>query len=405
MGRKPLEGIRVVELADYVSGPVCCRLLADMGAEVIKIERPGGNVWRVTGQTYVADRFTMEENPVYDIYNTGKKHIVLNLKKPEGMAICKKLLSEADVFVTNNRVAALKRMGLFYDDLKEEFPRLVYAIGLGYGEKGPMANEPAYDQTAFWARSGFLMDMAPTDGYYMPVYPPASMGDTFTGTTLMGEICAALLNRERTGKGDYVRASLYHNAIFAMGTMQIWAQRPFGAIFPRTREENGLVSGYYRCKDGKYVFLSAGYAEHIVPRVLALVGKGELNEDPIFATAEARKANRKALNDIVCEAFPQKDQAEWLALAKEHDVPLSPMNHFADIAEDEQAWANHYVEQVQFANGHTDVMPASPIEMDSVGELKTIPSPAIGENTAEVLLRLGYSEQEICILRQAGVIN
>lgn len=282
---------------------------------------------------------------------------------------------------------------------------MVYAIGLGYGEKGPMANEPAYDQTAFWARSGFLMDMAPADGHYMPVYPPASMGDTFTGTTLMGEICAALLNRERTGKGDYVRASLYHNAIFAMGTMQIWAQRPFGATFPRTREENGLVSGYYRCKDGKYVFLSAGYADHIVPRVLSLVGKEALNEDPLFATAEARKLNRKALNDIVCEAFPQKDQAEWLALAKEHDVPLSPMHHFADVSEDEQAWANGYLEHVQFKNGHTDIMPASPIEMDSVGELKTVPAPMPGANTAQVLRQFGYSEQEISQLCEAGAIN
>ncbi len=153
--KKPLSGIKVLELADYVSAPVCCRLLADLGAEVIKIERNTGNVWRVTGKNYVPTRFTDEENPVYDIYNTGKKHITLDLKTEEGMKICKELLATSDVFVTNNRLAALKRLGLSYEDIKDEFPRLIYAIGLGYGEKGPSAEDPAYDQTAFGLETGF----------------------------------------------------------------------------------------------------------------------------------------------------------------------------------------------------------------------------------------------------------
>ena len=402
---KPLDGIKVIELADYVSAPVCCRLLADLGAEVIKIEREEGNVWRVTGKSYVPSRFCDEENPVYDIYNTGKKHIVLNLKSKEGMAICKKMLASADVFVTNNRVAALKRMGLSYEDLKDEFPRLIYAIGLGYGEKGPNANDPAYDQSAFWARNGFLLDMGATDGHYMPVLPPSSMGDTVTGITLMGEICAALLHRANTGEGQCVRSSLFHNGIFSMGTMQIWSQRPFGTTFPKSRAESGMPNGYYKCKDGKYIFIAAGYAPKLVPAVLEMIGHPELLHDERFATIEARWKNKEEFYRIISEALLEKDAAEWLEMGKQNDIPMSPMNHFADISEDEQAWANNYVQHVNYSNGHTDVIASSPIEMDSVGELTTVPSHHIGEDTEEVLKSFGYTDEEILAFREAKAIN
>mgnify|MGYP003325234163 CR=1 FL=1 len=233
---KPLEGLKVIELADYVSAPVCARILADMGAEGIKIERVGGNTWRGEGPKCCPTRFCETENPVFDIYNTGKKCIVLDLKTQEGLDICKKLLASADIFVTNNRIKALQRMGLDYDSIKSEFPKLIYAIGLGYGEKGPDADTPAFDHTAFWARTGFLLDCGCDCENYMPVLPPGAMGDTFTGMTLVSEILAALLNRSKTGKGDYVKSSLFHNGIFANGEMQIITQRPFGdTTYPKTR--------------------------------------------------------------------------------------------------------------------------------------------------------------------------
>ena len=168
---KPLSGIKVVELADYVSAPVCARVLADMGADVIKIERHSGNAWRENGKTSCPWKFSDAVNPGFDINNTGKRHIVLNLKTAEGMAVCHQLLETADVFVTNMRVQALKRLGLDYPSIKDKYPKLIYAIGLGYGEKGPDANNPAFDHTAFWARCGFLLDMAPMSDDYHPVFP------------------------------------------------------------------------------------------------------------------------------------------------------------------------------------------------------------------------------------------
>ena len=405
MMEKPLSGIKIVELADYVSAPVCARLLADMGAEVIKIERSTGNVWRETGKTSCSWKFTDAENPGYDINNTGKKHIVLNLKTAEGLNACHKLLESADVFVTNMRVQALKRLGLDYESVKDKYPRLIYAIGLGYGEKGPDANNPAFDHTAFWARTGFLLDTAPLSDNYRPVFPPSSVGDNFTGMTLACEVCAALFNRIKTGKGDYVRSSLFHNGIFAMGAMQIATQGPNGSVFPRTREQHGCAHGDFLCKDGRYVYIAAGYAEKLIAKVFAIIGREDLIEDPRFNSADARTENAEEMYVIIKDAMLQRSSDEWLAFAREVDIPMVKMQHFSEVSEDEQALANGYVQDVVYPSGVSFKIASSPIEMDSIGPLQTEPTRAIGADTQEVLKSCGYTDQELTQLRAAGIIN
>ena len=402
---KPLSGIRVVELADYVSAPVCARILADMGAEVIKIERETGNAWRATGKASCPWKFTDEENPGYDINNTGKKHIVLNLKTAQGLEACHKLLEKADVFVTNMRVQALKRLGLDYESVKDKYPQLIYAIGLGYGEKGPDANNPAFDHTAFWARTGFLLDMAPLTDDYHPVFPPSSVGDNFTGITLASEVCAALFNRVKTGKGDYVRSSLFHNGIFAMGAMQIATQGENGSVFPRTRQLHGVAYGDYKCKDGRYVYIAAGYAEKLIAKVFSIIGRSDLIDDPKFNSAAARVKNANEMYDIIKNAMLQRTSEEWLDFAREADIPMVRMQHFSEVSEDEQALANGYIQDVTYPSGVTYKIASSPIEMDSIGELHTQPTKAIGEDTEAVLKDCGYTDEQLHELRAAGVIN
>lgn len=398
---KPLSGIKVLELSTFVAAPVCARLLADLGADVIKVERPEGDGWRVTGKSYIPARFSDQENPVFDIYNSGKKHIALNLKDPEGMGVFQKLLQEADVFVTNMRPAALKRLGLSYEELKETYPALIYAIVLGFGEKGPDASKPAFDTTAFWSKSGFLRDMAPAGEHYAPVIAPSSVGDTFTGTLLLAEIGMALYRRAQTGKGDYVSSTLYHNGIFAMGTMAIISQKPFGRVYPCTRVGHGVPGGYYETADGEWLLLGG-----ITPisKSCQLIGRPELLEDPRFATDALRRENREELFAVFREQFLSKTCDEWLEIGERLDVAMEKLNHFSDVSEDEQAWANHFVEQVEFANGNVDVMPSSPIEMESVGALKTTPAACIGRDSAEILQRLGYTSQEIETLMNAGAV-
>lgn len=400
---KPLAGVKVVEMATFVAGPVTARLLADLGAEVIKVERPEGDAWRATGISYLPKRFSADENPVFDIYNAGKKHIALNLKDPAGMEAFHRLLAEADVFITNTRPRALKRLGLDYEDLKEKYPSLIYAILLGYGEEGPEAEKPAFDTSAFWAKSGFLRDIATNGEHYAPIHPPSSMGDTVSGYLLMGEICAALYRRKETGLGDYVRAGLYHNGIFTMGTMAIISQPPFGSIFPTDRASRGAANGGFQCADGEWIFLS-GYTAALYPVLYRMLGREDLGEDPRFCDADGRWVNRYAYYEEIRSAFLTKPSDYWLSQAKVLDLPMIRMGHFSDLATDEQAWANGYLENVKFSSGNVDVMPRSPIEMDSVGTLTTVPAPGVGADSAEILKKLGYTDAQLENMQASGAV-
>lgn len=401
---KPLEGIRVLELTTFVAAPCCGRLLADLGADVIKIERPDGDAWRETGKNYNS-RFNDDANPVFDIYNSGKRFVSLNLKTEAGMEVFRSLLAEADIFITNTRPQALKRLGIAYEDLKETYPQLIYAIVLGYGEEGPDAHKPAFDTTAFWARSGFLRDQSLVTGEYVPVTPPFSAGDTVTGILLMGEICAALVNRFRTGKGDYVRSGLYHNSIFTLGTMEIIAQKPWGRQFPTDRLNASVPGGLYECRDGEWIFIAVGYAPSYLPSLFTMIGKPELRDDPRFLSQAARVENKQALYEIFRDGFLTQDSAYWVTRSDELDLPLVRLNHYSDVTIDEQAWANGYLEHVHFRSGMEAVMPSSPISMDSVGQLETRCAPVIGADTEEVLREAGYSAEEISRMKTAGAFG
>ena len=392
--RGPLSGIKVVELATFVAGPVTARLMADLGAEVIKVEAPRGDEWRRTGVSFNT-RFSPEENPVFAIYNTGKKHVALNLKTPEGMDAFHKLLAQADVFVTNTRQNSLKRLGLSYEDLKEKYPKLIYAIILGYGEKGPDAARPAFDTTAFWSRTGFLRDMAVDSDDYYPVNAPSSVGDTATGYLLLAEISAALYNRERTGKGDYVRSTLFRNGIFTMGTMAIIAQKPFGYPYPRTRVRAGAPGGSSRCADGEWIFIATGDPIKNFPAIHRIIGRPDLTENRL-------QMDPKEYYGIIRDAILTKPAAEWIRMGNEEDIPIVPMNHFSDISEDPQAWANGFVENVTFPSGNTDVMPSSPIEMNSADVPPTVPAHGVGAHTEEILQSLGYTQEEIRQMVESG---
>ncbi len=395
---KPLEGIRVLDLTTFVAAPMCARLLGDLGAEVIKIEAPQGDAWRNAAKEFNPTRFSDEMNPIFDICNTRKKLISVNLKSKEGMEIFHKLLESTDVFVTNTRPEALKRLGIAYEDLKEKYPRLIYAMILGYGEKGPDANTPAFGVTAFWARSGFLRDMALTDGEYQPLMPPSGAGDTITGTTLAMEICAAIINRDRTGKGDFVRSCLYQNGLFVFGTMNMATQQPSTRVYPRSRNAGGsagAVAGTYCCADDEWVFMASGGSPVYLPRIYEMVGHPEMIDWSGDLTEMLR---------IFKEEFKKKPQAEWLDLAKKYDVPMVPVNHFNEAVVEEQAIANNFVEKVEYPHGDSIMMPTTPFIMDSWEKGPVQPTHTVGWDTEEVLLNLGYSKEDVAAMAQSGAV-
>lgn len=399
---KPLEGVTVVDLTTFVAAPVCGRLLSDMGARVIKVEAARGDTWRGTGRIHCPDRYGKDENPVFDIYNSGKELISLNLKNPEGKEALMKLLESADVFLTNTRPAGLQRLGLSYEEVKARRPDIIYAILLGYGEKGPEGGNPAFDSTAFWSKSGFLRDQSPLTNDYMPINPPFGVGDTMTGFLLMGEICAALYRRKCTGEGDYVSTTLFHNGIFCFGTMNLISQKPYGKEYPVSRLSFGVPGGLYCCSDDEWVYVGIVSMASAVPSMCEAIGLPELVNDPTLFDKDYTVVDTPRVYEYLKNAFLQHDSDYWLAKAKEYDFPLVRLNRYSNVLQDPQAIANGFVEQVTFPNGNVGPMPSSPIEMASVGEIKTVPCGLVGADTRKVLADLGYTEKQIEAMLAAG---
>lgn len=404
---KPLKGIKVLDLSAFVAAPCTGRFLADLGAEVIKIERNSGDTWRYTGISYLPTRFTHEENPVFDIYNTGKKLISLNLKTPEGMEVFNKLLDQSDIFITNTRKPALERLGISYEQVKEKHPRLIYAMVTGYGDKGPDSSMPAFDTTSFWSRCGMLRDMSVVSkgNKFYPIYPPAGVGDSVTAFVLLSQINAALFQRERTGKGQFMEASLFHTGIFSFGTMIIANQRPWGRQYPTTRTGHSCPGGFYECSDGEWVYIGTSMVNVLLKQMCTVTGRLDLLEDERFNTLSSIREHKEELYEIFRAEFLKKPSEEWLKIAKENDFALAKMKSFSEVCEDEQAWANDFLEHVEFPNGAVDVMPSSPFHMESLSGLKTTPAGAVGQHTAEILSSLGYTKEQIEELENKGITS
>ena len=332
---KPLEGIKVVELASFVAAPAAGRMLAEMGADVIRVESTAGDPWRFYGVNCglpVAD----EENPLFDLYNLGKRDIQLDTKTPEGKEILLRLLGEADVFITNNRLKSLVRAGLDYDSLKDRFPKLIYGLVTGYGQTGPDVDAPGYDGVAFFSRSGMLADMAEPGGY--PASAPGCVGDGATGAALFGGICAALLNRERTGMGDFVETSLFGNAVWLCGTMSAFEQ--YGYHYPKKRSEMGALYTFYKCKDGEWLHLAVTQHDRYWKPLAEALNVPELAEDERFKNAALISRNRAQLIPLLEQAFSQFDYDEIAARLRERDIVFDRMRHYRELAADPQAVAN-----------------------------------------------------------------
>lgn len=402
---KPLEGIRVIELDDFVSAPVAGRVLSDMGAEVVKVERSTGNAWRETGISMGRQYFTHEENPVYDLYNSGKKHIALDLKTPEGLAVMNDLMATADVFLTNMRVKALQRLGLDEQTVRTKYPKMVYAIGLGYGEKGPDADQPAFDTSAFWARSGFLRDQGTRGEKYLPVCPPASVGDTFTGMTLACEICSALFQRTKTGEGQAVKSGLLHNACYAFGSMQARTQPPFDQVYPKTREEQGAPHGNYETSDGEWLYIASGYAERLIPAIIEMSGHPELKDDPRYMVGGGCPDRVRLTIELLETELKKRPIADWMELGKKYDIPMARLAHYADLPSDPQVIANGYLDEITYPNGHVEHIANTPIEMEMLDKAPTEPTPVIGRDTDEILKTVGFTDEKLAEYKEKGFIK
>jgi crotonobetainyl-CoA:carnitine CoA-transferase CaiB-like acyl-CoA transferase len=403
---KPLEGIRVIELSTYVAAPTSGRILGDWGADVIKVEAVKGDVWRFYGTNFGCP-ITDEENPTFDICNSNKRFIALNLKDSKGMEILHKLLAEADVFLTNNRLAPLEKMGLDYETLKERYPRLIYALLTGHGEKGPDAAKPGFDIVTYWAKGGFMADLCVDNPGSYPIYSPAGVADISAGSLLFGGICAALFNREKTGRGDKVSLSLFGTAVWTMGYMNMITQKKYNYPYPKKRYEGKPTAIPYQCADGEWMMISVLEYDRYIRDLCAVLGIPELANDPRFATEQnmMKPENRAAMVKSFEERFKTKTSVEWDRLLSNMDIVHDRLAHFREITENEQAKVNHYIDEITFANGTKAWMPRPCVCSENVGVPEYKLSRGVGADTTSVLKEIGYSEPEIYQLNKDQVIK
>ena len=397
---RPLTGVKVLEVDTFTAASACGRLLAEWGAEVIKVEAVNGEPGRtVAGLTFGAP-CKDEENPSFECNNAYKKSLALNLKDPRCLDVVHKLADKCNVFLTNYRPNVLKRMGLDFESFHEKHPKTVWAQLTGYGENGPDKDAPGYDAVAFWSRSGVLIDAA--DKGETPLVPPIGFGDRTTSCTFAGAICAALYHQAVTGEGQKVSVSLYGQALWNIGESIVCSQ--YGDTFPKTRDlPSSPLANSYRASDGNWFFISCYNYPGQIGGVLKAIDRSDLMDDPRFANLPAARKHCAEVVNILESEFEKHDLAYWIEKMTECDVPFSPVRHFKDVFDDEQAFINDYLRKYSHRNGKVIVGTQSPAKFPETGTDEYVNAPLLGADSLEYLKLAGLSDDEIDAMKNDGV--
>lgn len=403
---RPLEGVKVIELSTMVAASSCGRMLADWGADVIKVESEGGDMFRGWPRIFNVP-CEEDETPLFDTLNAGKRGIVLNLKTPEGMEAMHKLLKDADIFLTNTRPKALERLGLNYESLKERYPSLICATITGFGDKGPKANNPGFDTVAFWASSGFNADMMVEGPGAYPVYGSAGPGDIITAMSLCYAISSALYKRAETGLGDHVFTSLYGTALWCFNIMTVASEERYGYVYPKTRDSSSPTGSPFRTKDNEWVMTTIIKVDEQWPILCKVLGADDLATDPRYCTGEAQKSNevRAYLIKRFEEIYATKTADEWCAALKAADIVHDKLAHYKDMETSEQAWANDFIHKHTCPSGHETVLVRPSMRSEKMGLPDFVRGPMLGEHTKSVLEELGYTPEQIQKMQEGRAVK
>ncbi|HEX5143680.1 MAG TPA: CoA transferase [Mycobacterium sp.] len=402
MDQDAFEGVRVVELAQWVFVPVAGALLADGGADVIRVERLDGDPYRgLATQGIGTDNSGV--NLSMALANRGKRSIALDLQTERGLAILHQLLDSADVFLTSLRPGALSRLGLDADTVRARYPTVIYARGHGFGVRGPDADQPGYDSSAFWARGGLAHILTPPDRPY-PISQRGAMGDRNGAMALAFGIASALLKRARTGAGSTVDVSLLATAMWTLSS-DVLAALNGGTAEPMGRRgaEVNPLTGTYRTKDDRFIQLMFLQGDRYWPGFCTLVGRDDLATDPRFADLSARRAHAGECVAELDALFASRTLEQWCDLLARFDAPWAPVQSIAEVIDDPQVSANGYIGEVTLDSGVRYRLPAVPVQLDErPAQLRR--APEHGEHTESLLQELGYDWDAIGALANEGVI-
>lgn len=381
---RPLEGIRVIELAQWIAGPSSAGLMADWGADVIKVEAPSGDPQRNIFKSLGIDKEM--PNPTFAQDNRGKRSVVLDLGDEQDRAAFERLLDGADVFITNVRPAALGRLDLDPAEVLKRHPKLVVAAQTGYGSVGPERETAGYDIGAYVARTGMARINRPKDE--SPINLRSGIGDHTTGIATCAGVLAALVERGRTGNGRLVETSLFQTGLYTM-SMDLSTQLTLGrlgSMRPRENHQTPMVNSY-RAGDDRWFYLIGVEAARHFPSVCRAIGRDELVGDERFDSAAKIATNRVELIALLDDAFASQPLEYWQDQFAEHDVWWAPCQTAAEVAVDPQALALESFQQTHDGE-QTVTTVASPVRFDGVTIPPSGPVPGLGQHTESVLSEL-----------------
>ena len=397
----PLDGVRVVEAANWLAAPAAAALMADLGADVIKVEPPGGDAFRGVLQARDRDASLL---PGFELDNRGKRSVTINLERPGGPDLLLRLCRRADVFITNLTRDRVERYGLEYDAVRAASPRIVYAAFSGYGSHGPDADRRGFDFLAFWTRGGVMSVLGTPDG--PPVIPRAGQGDHVATLNLLAAILAALRLRDHSGEAQRVDVNLLQTGVWTIGSdvsrALISREQP-----PRTDRTTPVnpISNTYQTRDGRWILLSAPQAERFWPGFCEAIGEPEWASDPRYASLEGLMEHAAELRVAIDERFRRHDLDYWAEQLDRHGLLWAPMAELPEVIDDPQLRALGAFTTVEHPQAGTFETIAAPFQIENADIRVRGAAPAAGEHTAEVLEELGLGADEVAELAQQGIFG
>ena len=401
-----LEGIKVIEFAGYVAGPVSPRILGEMGATVIKVEPLTGDEQRTQSTGWGMPYKTEFDDPCYDASSTNKDWISVNLKTEEGREFAYRIIAECDVMLNNYRDKALQKLGLDYETIHARFPHVVWAQMRGYGEYGPEKDSRGYDATAYASRGGVLMSMPQKGEQFEPANFPVAFGDWNAGMTITAGILAALVRRIKTGEGDKVVSNLYHCACYAMTGALVARQQ--GAEYPKSRKEAPCpTNNTYKTRDGVWFLMCQGHYNKFFRDIFGALGLESLFGDPRYEILEnvAARGGIPEVIGLMAEAIAQKNFDHWESVFREKDVPFQRLFTVDDILEDDEAFANDILRPTHYDDLGDYLLPTTPIRLGSLGDPAIYRAKPIGTDTRRIMSEHGYSSEIIESYVERGIVK